>query len=50
MIVVVGHGDEELARRAADLAGRPPDALALLARIAYNIADAARRGVCTRGR
>ncbi|HWJ50613.1 MAG TPA: alpha-glucan family phosphorylase [Solirubrobacteraceae bacterium] len=30
------RGDEELARRAADLAGRLPDALAPLARIAYN--------------
>jgi starch phosphorylase len=29
-------GDEDLARRAADLAGRLPDALAPLARIAYN--------------
>ena len=30
------RGDEELGRRAADLAGRLPDALASLARIAYN--------------
>ena len=30
------RGDEELGRRAADLAGRLPDALAPLARIAYN--------------
>ena len=31
-----GRGDEDLARRAADLAMRLPDALASLARIAYN--------------
>ena len=36
MIVAMGWGDEDLARRAADLAGRLPDALAPLARIAYN--------------
>ena len=35
MIVAV-RGDEELGYRAADLAGRLPDALAPLARIAYN--------------
>ena len=34
--VVLGRGDEDLARRAADLAMRLPDALAALARIAYN--------------
>ena len=34
--MVMGRGDEELGRRAADLAGRLPDALAPLARIAYN--------------
>jgi len=33
---MLGRGDEDLARRAADLAGRLPDALAPLARIAYN--------------
>ena len=33
---VLGIGDEHLARRAADLAGRLPDPLAPLARIAYN--------------
>ena len=33
---MLGAGDEDLARRAADLAGRLPDALAPLARIAYN--------------
>jgi glycogen phosphorylase len=33
---VLGRGDEDLARRAADLAGRLPDGLAPLARIAYN--------------
>jgi len=32
----VGWGDEDLARRAADLADRLPEALAPLARIAYN--------------
>jgi len=31
-----GWGDEDLARRAADLAGKLPEALAPLARIAYN--------------
>ena len=36
MIVTMGQGDEELGVRAADLAGRLPDALAPLARIAYN--------------
>jgi glycogen phosphorylase len=36
MIVLVRCGDEELARRAADLAARLPEALAPLARIAYN--------------
>jgi glycogen phosphorylase len=36
MIVVMRCGDEELARRAVDLAARLPDALAPLARIAYN--------------
>ena len=35
-MIVVMRGDEELGRRAADLAGRLPDALAPLARIAYN--------------
>jgi starch phosphorylase len=35
-IIVAMRGDEELSRRAADLAGRLPDALAPLARIAYN--------------
>jgi len=33
---VLGRGDEDLAARAADLAGRLPDRLAPLARIAYN--------------
>ena len=32
----MARGDEELARRAADLAGRLPEALGPLARIAYN--------------
>ncbi len=32
----MGRGDEELGRRAADLAGRLPEALASLARVAYN--------------
>ena len=36
MMVAMGRGDEELERRAADLAGRLPVALAPLARIAYN--------------
>ena len=36
MMVAMGLGDEELERRAADLAGRLPLALAPLARIAYN--------------
>jgi len=35
-MIVVMRGDEELERRAADLAGRLPEALAPLARIAYN--------------
>jgi glycogen phosphorylase len=35
-IAVLGPGDDDLARRAADLAGRLPDELAALARIAYN--------------
>ena len=35
-MMVAMRGDEELGRRAADLAGRLPDALAPLARIAYN--------------
>ena len=33
---MIGWGDEELSARAADLAGRLPEALAPLARIAYN--------------
>jgi starch phosphorylase len=36
MIVVMGRGVDELAGRAADLAGRLPEALGSLARIAYN--------------
>ena len=35
-MIVAMRGDEELGRSAADLAGRLPDALAPLARIAYN--------------
>lgn len=35
-IAVLAPGDDDLARRAADLAGRLPDELAVLARIAYN--------------
>ena len=35
-MIDVPSGDEELSRRAADLAGRLPEALAPLARIAYN--------------
>ena len=35
-MIVTMRGDEELGRRAADLAGRLPDALASLARVAYN--------------
>ncbi len=35
-MIVAMRGDEELGRRAADLAGRLPDALAPLAEIAYN--------------
>jgi glycogen phosphorylase len=35
-MIVAMRGDEELGRRAADLAGRLPEALAPLARIAYN--------------
>src|SRR5450755_2193854 len=35
-MMVVMRGDEELGRRAADLAGRLPEALAPLARIAYD--------------
>ncbi len=35
-MIAAMRGDEELGRRAADLAGRLPDALAPLARIAYN--------------
>src|SRR5512132_3094852 len=33
---MIGWGDDELSARAADLAGRLPEALAPLARIAYN--------------
>ncbi|MFZ0379520.1 MAG: DUF3417 domain-containing protein, partial [Solirubrobacteraceae bacterium] len=36
MIVEMRWGDEELSARAADLAGRLPEALAPLARIAFN--------------
>jgi glycogen phosphorylase len=36
MTAATGWGDEDLARRAADLAGKLPPALAPLARIAYN--------------
>jgi len=36
MNVAMARGDEELAHRAADLAGRLPEALGPLARIAYN--------------
>jgi glycogen phosphorylase len=35
-MIVTMRGDEELGCRAADLAGRLPDALASLARVAYN--------------
>jgi hypothetical protein len=35
-MIVAMRGDEELGFRAADLAGRLPEALAPLARIAYN--------------
>ena len=35
-MIVAMRGDEELGRRAADLAGRLPEELASLARIAYN--------------
>jgi len=35
-MIAAMRGDEELGRRAADLAGRLPAALAPLARIAYN--------------
>ena len=35
-MIAAMRGDQELGRRAADLAGRLPDALAPLARIAYN--------------
>jgi hypothetical protein len=35
-MIMAMRGDEELGRRAADLAGRLPDALAPLARIAYD--------------
>ena len=36
MIVAMGWGDDELSGRAADLAARLPEALAPLARIAFN--------------
>ena len=35
-MIVAMRGDEELGRRAADLAGRLPEQLASLARVAYN--------------